>query len=234
MARLGMDVRAPAPDELYGLLARVATLAAAAERQPLLVPATAEELATNLVGGTVTEEGITTVFCPEGFYTPAMMPGSEPCRRISVGIPGQPALAVISWAESGGAWRLALPAGEGDLSGYTTISLRAAVDPLSPLNPTGSPQAFTLQLTDRAGNTAAVPTQPGEPALAFPAGLVEEDEFSGPWFTGPVPMTTVRWRLNDFGTVDLANVSETALLLDQTPSGSLFLADLELNGPWQP
>jgi hypothetical protein len=186
------------------------------------------------VGGTVTEEGITTVFCPEGFYTPAMMPGSEPCRRISVGIPGQPALAVISWAESGGAWRLALPAGEGDLSGYTTISLRAAVDPLSPLNPTGSPQAFTLKLTDRASKTAAVPTQPGEPALAFPAGLVEEDEFSGPWFTGPVPMTTVRWRLNDFGTVDLANVSETALLLDQTPSGSLFLADLELNGPWQP
>jgi hypothetical protein len=178
-ARLGLDVQAPAPDELYGLPARVAALAAAADRQPLLVPATAEELATNLVGGAVTEEGITAHFCPEGHYTPATMPGSEPCRRVTVTVPGQPALAVVSWAEPGGAWRFALPVGEGDLSGYTTLSLRAAVDPLSPLNPAAGEQAFTLQLTDRAGNRAAVSTRSGEPALAFPAGLVQEDDFSG-------------------------------------------------------
>ncbi len=108
----------------------------------MLVPATAEELATNLVGGAVIEEGITTHFCPEGHYTPAMMPGSEPCRRVSVVVPGQPALAVVSWAEPGGAWRFVLPAGEGDLSGYTTFSLRAAVDPLSPLNPAASSGSY--------------------------------------------------------------------------------------------
>jgi dienelactone hydrolase len=233
MARLGMDVRAQAPDELYGLPARVATLAAAVDGQPLLVPATAEELTTNVVGGTVTEGGILTHFCPEGHYSPAMMPGSEPCRRVTVGIPGQPALAVVSWTEPGGAWRFALPAGEGDLSGYTAFSLRAAVDPLSALNPEASPQGLTLQLTDRAGNTLAVPTRPGEPALAFPAGLVEEDDFSGDFFTGPVPMTTIRWRLSDFEGIDLADIDEIALLFDQASSGSLFLADLEWVRPSQ-
>jgi len=182
----------------------------------------------------VTEEGITSHFCPEGHYSPATLPGSEPCRRLTVVVPGQPALAVVSWTGPGGAWRFALPAGQGDLSGYTTFSLRAAVDPLSPLNAPGRPQAFTLQLTDRAGNRASVPTRPDEPALAFPAGLVVEDEFSGEFFTGPVPMITIRWTLSDFDGIDLADIGEMALLFDQTASGSLFLGDLEWVQPSQP
>jgi hypothetical protein len=233
-ARLGMDVQTPAPGELYGLPARVATLAPAADRQPLLVPAAAGELATNLQGGSVTEEGITTHFCPEGYYTPAVMPGSEPCRRVNVTIPGNPALAVVSWPEPGAVWRFALPAGSGDLSGYTTFSLRAAVDPLSPLNTAGSHQGFSLRLTDRAGNTAAVPTRSDEPALGFPTGLVEQDAHFGELFTGRVPMTTIRLPLNEFDGVDLANIAEIALLFDQTPSGSLFLGDLEWVRPPHP
>jgi dienelactone hydrolase len=232
MPRLGMDVQALAPGELYGLPARVALLAPAAGRQPLLVPATADELVANRLGGSVTEEGITTHFCPEGYYTPAMLPGSEPCRRVNVTIPGQPAHAVISWEELGGAWRFALPAGTGDLSGYTALSLRAAVDPLSPLNAPDTYQAFSVQLTDRAGNSATVRTRPDEPALGFPTGLVEEDTFFGELFTGRVPMTTIRLLLSDFDGVDLTNISEIALLFDQTASGSLFVGDLELNGPW--
>ena len=218
----------------YGLPARVASLAAADDRQPLLVPATEDELATNLQGGGVTEEGITTHFCPEGHHSPAMIPGSEPCRRVTVPVPGQPALVVVSWAEPGGAWRFALPAGDGDLTDYTTFSMRAAVDPLSPQSAVTSPQALTLQLTDRGGNRASVPTRPDEPALAFPAGLVVEDEFSGEFFTGPGPMTTIRWMLSDFDGVDLAGISEIALLFDQTASGSLFLGDLEWVQPSQP
>lgn len=231
--RLGLDVQAPAPDELYGLPARVAAMAAAENRQTLLVPATAEELATNLVGGAVTEEGITAHFCPEGHYTPATQPGSEPCRRVNVTVPGQPALVVVSWAGPGGVWRFSLPAGQGDLSGYTTLSLRAAVDPLSPLNSAHAEQAFTLQLTDRAGNRAAVSTRSGEPALAFPAGLVQQDDFSGEFFTGPVPMITIRWTLNEFGGIDLAGIREIALLFDRTPSGSLFVGDIEWVRPLQ-
>jgi len=228
LGRLGMDVQTLAPGELYGLPARVAMLAPAAGRQRLLVPATADELATNLQGGNVTEEGITTHFCPKGYYTPAMLPGSEPCRRVNLTIPGQPAHAVVSWAEPGGAWRFALPAGAGDLSGYTALSLRAAVDPLSPLNAPGTHQAITVQLTDRAGNTVTMQTRLDEPALGFPAGLVgDSDPFEGGLFTGRVPMTTIRLLLSGVEGVDLAAISEIALLFDQTASGSLFLGDIE-------
>lgn len=228
-ARLGLDVQSPAPDALYGLPARVAFLAPAANRQTLMIPAAAEELTTNLLGGAVSAEGVTTHFCPKGFYSAGSLPGSELCRRNYVTVPGQPAHAVVAWEKPGGALRFALPEGAGDLSGYTTLSLRAAVDPASPLNAAGSPQAFSVQLTDRAGNLATLQTRPGEPALGFPPGTMQDDDPNMPtgFFTGLVPLTSIRLALADFAGVDLANIGEIALLFDQTPSGTLFVGDLE-------
>lgn len=227
-ARLGLDVTTPAPDELYGLPARVAFLAPAADRQTVLIPAAAEELVTNRLGGEVTAEGVTTHFCPKGFYSAWSMPGSEPCRRNYVTIPGQPAHAVVWWEEPGAALRITLPQGTGDLGGYTTLSLRAAVDPASPLNQAGQPQAFSVQLTDRAGNRAAVPTRPDEPALGFPPGVMQGVSATETGFyTGSLPLTTIRLPLAGFAGIDLSDIAEIALLFDQTPSGALFVADLE-------
>jgi hypothetical protein len=110
----------------------------------------------------------------------------------------------------------------------TETNLRAAVDPASPLNAAGSPQAFSVQLTDRAGNRATVGTRPGEPALGSPPGMMQGDPtMATGYFTGIVPLTTIRLALRDFAGVDLANVGEIALLFDQRPSGSLFVGDLE-------
>ena len=117
-ARMGLDVTAPAPDTLYGLPGRVAFLAPAADRNTLMIPAQEEELATNRLGGAVTAENATTHFCPKGFYSAWSLPGSEPCRRNYVTVPGQPAHAVVSWEQPGAALRFALPEGAGDLSGY--------------------------------------------------------------------------------------------------------------------
>jgi hypothetical protein len=47
-------------------------------------------------------------------------------------------------------------------------------------------------------------------------------------------MTTIRLPLSDFDGVDLANIREVALLFDQTPSGSLFMGDVEWVRPSQP
>lgn len=227
-ARLGLDVTSPAPAELYGLPARVAYLAPAADRQTALLPADGEELATNRLGGEVVADGVTTHFCPKGFYSAQMLPGSEPCRRNYVTVPGQPAHAVVSWEQTGAAWRFALPAGNGDLSSYATLALRAAVDPASPLNAAGQPQAFSVQLTDRSGNRASVQTRPDEPALAFPPGEMQEVSATETgFFTGRVPLTTVRLPLSAFEGVDLSDIAEIALVFDQTPSGALFVADLE-------
>jgi dienelactone hydrolase len=227
-ARLGLDVATPAPDELYGLPARVAFLAPTADRQTVMIPADAEELATNRLGGEVTAQGVTTHFCPKGFYSAWSDPGSEPCRRNYVTVPGQPAHAVVWWEEPGAALRFALPQGAGDLSSYTTLSLRAAVDPASPLNAAGSPQAFSVQMTDRAGNRAAVQTRTDEPALAFPPGEMQGVSATETgFFTGRVPLTTIRLPLAGFASVDLSDIAEIALLFDQTPSGTLFLGDIE-------
>ncbi|MCU0503490.1 MAG: hypothetical protein MUC51_17355, partial [Anaerolineae bacterium] len=92
-ARMGRDAQAPAPDALHALPARVAELAQASDRRTIFRPSTAEELTSNLLGGSVTANGVATHFCPKGFYTPAMLPGSEPCRRTYVTIPGQPSHA---------------------------------------------------------------------------------------------------------------------------------------------
>lgn len=232
MSRLGMDPTVLAADSLFEQPARVMTLAEAANRLPLLVPASADELTTNLAGGTVTAENVTTFFCEAGYFTPEMKPGSEPCKRVNLSIPGNPAMMVASWEQPDSALRFELPEAAGDLSSFAAISLRTAVDPLSPLNAPDSQQAFTLQLTDRSGATAAVQTLPAEPALGFPPGNVEEDSFfAGGHFTGRVPMTTVRLLLTDFSGVDLTQISEVALLFDQTPSGSLFMGDIELVQP---
>jgi dienelactone hydrolase len=226
-ARLGMDPGMPAPSELYGLPARVAVLPGAAERTPIFTPATAGELTTNRLGGAVLAEGSTAFFCEAGYYTPTMRPGSEPCRRSNVVIPGNPALAVVSWEKPGAALRFEIPEGERDLSQAAAISLRAAVDPLSELNPKGQPQAFSIRVTDGAGKTATASTRPDEPALRFPAGEVAEDKTFGNVFTGRLPLTTMRILLSALEGVDKTDIREIALLFDRTQTGSLFLGDVE-------
>ena len=52
--------------------------------------------------------------------------------------------------------------------------------------------------------------------------------FEGGSFTGHVHMSSLRIPLAALTVVDLANITEIALVFDQTPSGTLFLSDLEL------
>jgi len=104
----------------------------------------------------------------------------------------------------------------------------AAVDPVSTLNTDVKPQAFTVRLTDGRGKQARVSTRPDEPTLRFPPGFVEPlDGSDGVFFTGIVPLTTLRLPLSAIAGVDLTNIREIALLFDQRPSGSLFVGDLE-------
>lgn len=231
--RMGIDVATPAPDALYGLPARVAFLPPAADRTALLVPSGQEELTTHRLEGAVDADGLTTHFCPKGFFSAWSAPGSEPCRRNYVTVPGQPAHAIVSWEEPGAALRLAVPAGAGDLREYTTLGLRAAVDPAAPQNEGNGPQAFSVRITDRSGNAASLATRPDEPALVFPAGRMQADEASNTsFFTGIVPLTAVRFALRDFDGVNLADVAEIAIVFDQTDRGTLFLADVELVREW--
>ena len=227
-ARLGMETRSIATDTLQGLPARIAALPDPSDRFPLLLPADASELTTNLAGGSLTADNVELTYCEMGYFVPSMKPGSQPCKRVNLVIPGHPAMIVASWPQQGAALRFSLPAGS-DISEYASVSLRAALDPLSPLNQLGVTQAFSVQLTDDRGNTVTVRTQLDEPALRFPEGIEEEnDTFEGGWFTGRVPLTSIRVPLQDFKGVDLTKICEISLVFDQNPSGSLFISDIEL------
>ncbi len=226
-ARLGMDSGAPAPKALYGLPAQVAVLPAAGERTVLFTPAFDGELKMNRLGGGVQAQDVTMFFCDAGHYTPTTRPGTEPCRRTNVVIPGDPALAVVSWEQLGAALRFEIPAGKGDLSRAAAITLRAAVDPLSKLNRAGQGQGFSIRLTDGQGKTAAYATRPDEPALRWPAGEVVGDDLFGDRFTGRLPLTTVRIPMSELQGVDKADIREVALVFDGPSTGSLFLADVE-------
>jgi hypothetical protein len=197
----------------------------------LLVPVNESDLTTNLAGGAITAEGIMTFFCEAGYTTPTTHPGTEPCRRPNLIIPAYPVMVIVSWEAPGGALRFVLTEGNRNLSGFTTLSLRAAVDPLSPLNAASAPQSFSVQLTDGSGTTAVGATRSDEPALAFPLGLVRDDEFFGETFNGRAPLTTLRLSLADFAGINLSDVVEIALVFDQSESGSLFLGDVELVRP---
>jgi len=228
MARLGMDPGTAAEDTLQGFPARIAALAASSDRFPLLLPTDASELTKNLAGGSVIAKHMDLTYCEMGYFVPSMKPGSEPCKRVNLVIPGHPAMIVVSWKQQGAALRFLLPAGS-DISEYASVSLRAALDPLSPLIKPGETQAFSIQITDGQGKTASVQTQTDEPALRFPEGYQEEnDTFEGGWFTGRVPLTSIRVPLSAFQRVDLSDIREIALVFDQIPSGSLFISDVEL------
>jgi hypothetical protein len=180
---------------------------------------------TNLLGGEVTMTGVTAVYCPEGYYVPANEPGSEPCKRVNFNQPGYPQQLVLSWQSPGAEWRTAVPGANADLSAYTALQFRAALDPLSDLNPQDAPQSLTVSLVDADGNQA----QATMPPLPYPVGERQpNDFFEGGYFTGQVHMRQVRIPLAAFAAADLTQITEIALLFDQSDTGSLFLADLEL------
>jgi hypothetical protein len=220
---LGMTPSEYAPNTLYGLPARVAAFYPAEQRTVLFTPASEAELTTNALGGAVTTRGLTMHFCPEGHYTPVSKPGSEPCRRVNVSIPGQPALAVISWPGPS-AVTFAIPEGKRDLRDAVAISLRVAVNPLSELNAPEADPTLLIRVTDGKGQSVITGIRAEEPALRFPVGEVEADEMFGPMFTGKAPLTTLR--VPRLELIDWSDVREVSLVTEG--SGELFLADVEV------
>lgn len=223
--RLGLDPAVPVPTELYDRPVQITTLQPVANSLTVMQPRDQDELSRNLLGGEVMLNGTTAVFCPEGYYVPANEPGTEPCQRVNFNQPGYPKLFALSWEASDAAWRTTLPDSTVDLSGYAALQLRAALDPLSELNAEGEPLSFSVELVDGNGQRAKVSGL----ELAFPPGVRQpNDFFEGDSFSGHVTMREVRIPLEEFAGIDLTHINEIALLFDQSPSGALFIADLEL------
>jgi hypothetical protein len=81
---------------------------------------------------------------------------------------------------------------------------------------------------DEKRNPESASTRAGEPALRFPQGAVKDNyPFEGGLFTGRVPMTSIGIELQGFQGVDLRDIRELALVFYQTPSGSIYINDVE-------
>ncbi len=222
-ARLGLDLTQPAPVELFDRPARINSLPASAGRLRLFDPGDETELTTHLQAGATVAEGATLFFCPPGYSVEAELAA---CRRPNFINPANPAMAVISWSGPAEV-RFEMPAGQFELGRHTTLTLRAALDPLSERNVADTPQSFSVRLTDGSGATASVVVGPDEPALQYVTGEFTADETFAPGLLDAVVyLATVRVPLASFAGIDLSDVDEVALVFDQTASGTLFIADL--------
>ena len=222
---LGLDAGVALPTRLFDVPVQINTLFAPADRLNITLPESATELGVNLLGGEVQMTGVNTVFCPEGYYTPEMEPGTEACQRVYFNQPGYPQQFVLRWDAPGAVWRNVLPASASDLSGYKSLSLRVTLNPLSDLNPQSEMQAFSVALRDDNGAQASVIVSD----LPYPVGTRKpSDYFEGDSFNGNVHMKTIILPLADFSGIDLSKITEIALTFDQRDSGELFIADLAL------
>ena len=213
-APAGLDPTQPAPATLFDRA--VLTSLAMPTSQRLRLPLR-EDAATGAAAA---------VFCKAGYGEPGEL--AEACRRVQFNQPGNPEQLALTWDGTDGAYEVALPEGNRDLSDYATLHLRAAVDPLSPLNEPGQPQSFSLRLTDGAGKTAAVALT-GEPALAFPAGVKGGvNSFNLDTWDNHVILSSIRVPLAGFAGVDLGDMRSVALVFDATERGAIFMTDLEL------
>lgn len=172
----------------------------------------------------VTPPNETTVDVPGTAAGPLEIGLCPPGRACAEGLlqPGQPGQLRLSWSGEGGVYRVDVPPGS---DGAATLRLRAAIDPTHPLNAAAAPVAFRVRLVDAAGNQAVVDL----PApLSFPPkGSYPGDDYR----FSPVLPHDIRLPLDAFAGVDTAALSAVELAFDVTPTGSIFLTDLELIRP---
>lgn len=229
-AALGLDMTAPVPDTLYELPALLSALAE--ERRTVFTPLGDVELTTNLLGGDVVAEMLDITYCPEGYFGGQNEPELEICQRRNVNQPGNPQMVTLSWETPEAVWRFAIPEEAGDLSAFTALSLRAAADPVSPLNEPGAGQSFAVRLTDADGQSAVFVVSADEPALQLSLDeMMDLDGFA--FFPGHSYLASTRLPLREFEGVDLSKVRELAFLFDQIDRGTLFLGDIEFVRPPQ-
>jgi hypothetical protein len=183
-------------------------------------------LATNALGGAVTQNGLSPYDkcggeAPEplhclAFPNPAKrQPHTTPSARSSRRGLSQ---VRLGWNDPTARLTNAIPGGR-DVSSYRVIQFRAVVNFDDGRN-TG-PQDLSVVLTDGNGNSSSQVVSASSGALFFPPGSLV------PIRAVPkIVQNNVRIPLSTFSGVDLTNIVSVTLNYDQTPMGALMLSDL--------
>lgn len=130
-----------------------------------------------------------------------------------------------SWDHKGGAITHALPAGSRDVSRFTHLRLRAAVDPTDARNTPGKGPDFSIVLTDGKGASAAVPAARWGHALDAPPSAVTYTPGEYAFFV----LGDLRVPLTKFRGLDMKDIKQIRFVFDRTDHGNVGLADLRLS-----
>jgi hypothetical protein len=182
-------------------------------------------LSTNHLGGAVSQSGFTPYDLCGGpspqpqhclpTQSTSRQPHTTPSARSSA--PGMSQLRG-GWTAASAFWRNDLPSGSRNVSGFRALQFRASVNFDDARNPIGSPQDFTVRLTDGTGATASAAVSSHSPALFYPPGSVSR--------VPKVLLNAVRIPLTAFGGINLSDVRSVEFRFNQTSSGALLITDL--------
>ncbi len=230
----GFDPAEPLPANLYGAPIEITALDPA-RRLLLWLPADKAELSANRLGGAVTASGSAALsFCGGTGEDLCIV---DQAVELRLGSPddawlihqpkfaGYPPQARLQWDAPDGRLGLAIPAEQGDLSGYATLHFRTLVDMFDPRNADLESQALRVALVDADGNEAAVTLPPSEPALIRDRG---ERNPLWQWSQFPLRARSVRVPLSAFQGVDHTQIRSLEFIFDQTTQGSVLLSNVEL------
>ena len=180
-------------------------------------------LSINTAGGAVTQSGLSPYSIVGGTTTYYALPG-QPAARQPGNTPGLYSVATVGLSQLSLGWSLptatlvnTLPAFVQDVSGYSALQFRTALNFTDPRN-TVAQDDFTVVLTDTAGHTASTTVGTWSKALIYMPGKVSR--------LPKVVLNAVRIPLNTFSGVDLTHVASVRFNFDQTPKGAILLTDI--------
>lgn len=204
------------PREIAGAAAAISVQPPTVDRLDVIRPEGRDSLRRNLLGGAQGGSGL------DHFTVCTLEPGTilkpnwenRGCGRT----PPYQAFAGselrIAWSREGGRFETRIPTAHADVSGFSYLSLRVAVDPSDrKRSRPGRPLPFTVVLRDASGGEAAVSVPRLHPAVRYPT-------------RGLAVLGEVRLPLAAFEGVDLGGVAAVELRFDRVASGRLLVSDL--------
>ncbi|HEY0406004.1 MAG TPA: hypothetical protein VGC89_09775 [Pyrinomonadaceae bacterium] len=199
---------------------------AATKRRDVNRLLTSTNLTTNTLGGATTQSGLTPQDLCGGDAPQAAqcLPSTQATTRQPHTTPS--ALSTkrglsqlrTGWASLSSTFTNDLPAGFRDVSSFQALQFRVSLNYNDTRNTSGSPQNFSIALTDGAGTTSVIRVSDFSNALFFPPGSVAS--------VPKIFLNTVRIPLSAFTGVNLADIRSVQFRFDQLAQGALQISDL--------
>ncbi len=190
---------------------------------------TSTNLTTNTLGGSVSRSGVLSYTLCGGVSPQPVrcLPSAQDFRRephvVDPSVSTKRGLSQlkIGWTTPSALYTNAIPNGYGNVSSFTNLQFRAAINFTSPYNVNSLPQDLSVVLTDTSGRLARVRVGAYSPVLSYPPG-------GGIAPTPKVVLNTVRIPLSAFQAlgVNLASISTVKFEFNKTGTGELLISDL--------